>query len=61
MRLYVLCCCCCFATGVRAPQFMSLLVKAMRSDVSIKRVAAFAKRLLQVINMDMDMVCTDAG
>eukprot|EP00878_Enallax_costatus_P023419 GHUV01024910.1.p1 GENE.GHUV01024910.1~~GHUV01024910.1.p1 ORF type:complete len:221 (+),score=30.96 GHUV01024910.1:653-1315(+) len=34
--------------GVRAPQFMSLLVKAMRSDVSIKRVAAFCKRLLQV-------------
>jgi len=26
---------------------LSLLVKAMRTDVSVKRVAAFAKRLLQ--------------
>eukprot|EP00775_Hariotina_reticulata_P010046 gene10046-10202_t len=30
-----------------ALQFLSLLVKAMRADVSVKRVAAFAKRLLQ--------------
>uniref|UniRef100_A0A383VK77 CCAAT-binding factor domain-containing protein n=1 Tax=Tetradesmus obliquus TaxID=3088 RepID=A0A383VK77_TETOB len=36
------------AAGARAPQFMSLLVKAMKADVSVKRVAAFAKRLLQV-------------
>jgi hypothetical protein len=34
--------------GVRGPQFLSLLVKSMKGDASIKRVAAFAKRLLQV-------------
>ena len=28
--------------------FLSLLFKAMKGDVSAKRVAAFAKRLLQV-------------
>jgi len=28
--------------------FLSLLFKAMKGDVSTKRVAAFAKRLLQV-------------
>lgn len=32
----------------RAPQFMSLLFKALKADVSAKRVAAFVKRLLQV-------------
>ena len=36
------------ASGVRAPQFLSLLFKAMKADVSVKRVAAFCKRLLQV-------------
>jgi hypothetical protein len=38
----------CIFAGARAPQFMALLVKAMKADVSVKRVAAFAKRLLQV-------------
>ncbi len=33
--------------GVRAPQFLALLLKSMKGDVSAKRVAAFAKRLLQ--------------
>jgi hypothetical protein len=28
--------------------FLGLLVKAMKNDVMLKRVAAFAKRLLQV-------------
>lgn len=37
-------------SGVRAPQFLSLMVKAMKADASIKRLAAFAKRLLQVGN-----------
>jgi hypothetical protein len=45
MLCYLLCY---VVLGVRAPQFLSLLVKAMRTDVSVKRVAAFAKRLLQV-------------
>lgn len=35
-------------SGVRGPQFLSLLVKSMKGDASIKRVAAFSKRLLQV-------------
>jgi hypothetical protein len=35
-------------SGVRGPQFLSLLVKSMKGDASIKRVAAFTKRLLQV-------------
>ena len=32
----------------KSPMFLSLLFKAMKGDVSAKRVAAFAKRLLQV-------------
>lgn len=36
------------AAGVRGPQFLSLLVKAMKGDASLKRVSAFAKRLMQV-------------
>ena len=32
----------------KAPMFLSLLFKAMRADVSFKRVCAFVKRLLQV-------------
>lgn len=40
--------CCAVPAGVRGPQFLSLLVKSMKGDASIKRVAAFAKRLLQV-------------
>ncbi len=32
----------------KAPMFLSLLFKAMRADVSPKRVCAFVKRLLQV-------------
>ncbi|KXZ46949.1 hypothetical protein GPECTOR_39g443 [Gonium pectorale] len=35
-------------TSSRAPMFLSLLFKAMQGDVSVKRVAAFAKRLLQL-------------
>lgn len=29
--------------------FIGLLLKAMKSDVNVKRVAAFAKRVMQVI------------
>lgn len=29
--------------------FIGLLLKAMKSDVNLKRVAAFAKRVMQVI------------
>ncbi|KAF5834970.1 CBF/Mak21 family-domain-containing protein [Dunaliella salina] len=36
------------ATSSKAPMFLALLYKAMRVDVSPKRAAAFAKRLLQV-------------
>ncbi|GLI62277.1 hypothetical protein VaNZ11_004885, partial [Volvox africanus] len=35
-------------TSSRAPMFLALLFKAMQGDVSVKRVAAFAKRLLQL-------------
>ncbi|EFJ51407.1 hypothetical protein VOLCADRAFT_87659 [Volvox carteri f. nagariensis] len=35
-------------TSSRAPMFLALLFTAMRGDVSVKRVAAFAKRLLQL-------------
>ncbi|GIL62556.1 hypothetical protein Vafri_16644, partial [Volvox africanus] len=35
-------------TSSRAPMFLALLYKAMQADVSVKRVAAFAKRLLQL-------------
>ncbi len=34
--------------AAKAPLFLSLLVKAMKADVSPKRVAALCKRLLQV-------------
>jgi ribosome biogenesis protein MAK21 len=34
--------------STKAPMFLSLLWKAVRADVSARRVAAFAKRLLQV-------------
>jgi ribosome biogenesis protein MAK21 len=30
--------------------FIGLLLRAMKSDVNLKRVAAFAKRVLQVSN-----------
>jgi hypothetical protein len=36
------------ASGSRSSMFLSLLFKAMKADVSAKRCAAFAKRLLQV-------------
>ncbi len=36
------------ASGGRASMFLSLLFKAMKADVSARRCAAFAKRLLQV-------------
>jgi len=36
------------ARSCKSPMFLSLLFKAMKGDVSTKRVAAFAKRLLQV-------------
>ena len=36
------------ARSGKSPMFLSLLFKAMKGDVSTKRVAAFAKRLLQV-------------
>ena len=36
------------ARSGKSPMFLSLLFKAMKADVSTKRVAAFAKRLLQV-------------
>jgi hypothetical protein len=36
---------------------MALLVKAMKADVSVKRVAAFAKRLLQVCYAFMLPLC----
>ncbi|GFR50755.1 hypothetical protein Agub_g13022, partial [Astrephomene gubernaculifera] len=35
-------------TSSRAPMFLALVFKAMQGDVSVKRVAAFAKRLLQL-------------
>lgn len=34
--------------STKAPMFLALLFKALKADVSPKRVAAFAKRLLQV-------------
>ncbi|MEW5300806.1 MAG: hypothetical protein WDW36_003711 [Sanguina aurantia] len=34
-------------TSSKAPMFLALLFKAMKSDVSVRRVSAFAKRLLQ--------------
>jgi ribosome biogenesis protein MAK21 len=34
--------------STKAPMFLSLLFKAIKADVSAKRTAAFAKRLLQV-------------
>lgn len=36
------------ARSNKAPMFLSLLFKAMQADVSSRRKAAFAKRLLQV-------------
>ena len=36
------------AKSGKSPMFLSLVFKAMKGDVSNKRVAAFAKRLLQV-------------
>lgn len=36
------------ARSTKTPMFLSLLFKAMQADVSLKRQAAFAKRLLQV-------------
>lgn len=36
------------AKSGKSPMFLSLVFKAMKADVSTKRVAAFAKRLLQV-------------
>ena len=36
------------AKSGKSPMFLSLVYKAMKGDVSNKRVAAFAKRLLQV-------------
>lgn len=32
--------------------FIGLLLRAMKSDVNLKRVAAFSKRLLQVCSKD---------
>ena len=36
------------ARSGKSPMFLSLLFKGMKGDVSTKRVAAFAKRLLQI-------------
>lgn len=36
----------CFQTEL----FIGLLLRAMKNDINLKRVAAFAKRLLQVSN-----------
>ena len=36
------------ARSGKSPMFLSLLFKAMKADVSTKRVAAFVKRLLQI-------------
>lgn len=36
------------AKSGKSPMFLSLVYKAMKGDVSNKRIAAFAKRLLQV-------------
>lgn len=35
---------------LQAEMFIGLLLRAMKSDVNLKRVAAFAKRVLQVSN-----------
>lgn len=35
-------------TSARAPMFLALVFKAMKDDVSLKRLAAFSKRLLQL-------------
>jgi ribosome biogenesis protein MAK21 len=37
-----------FPRSTSVPQFLSLLIQAMKADVSGRRVAAFLKRLLQV-------------
>ena len=34
----------------QAEMFIGLLLRAMKNDVNLKRVAAFAKRMLQVSN-----------
>lgn len=34
--------------GIQAEMFIGLLLRTMKSDVNLKRVAAFSKRLLQV-------------
>lgn len=45
-------------TSSKAPMFLALLFKAMKSDVSVKRVAAFAKRLLQLaVNAGSNWAC----
>jgi len=33
--------------------FIGLLLRAMKNDINIKRVAAFSKRILQVGNMNI--------
>lgn len=38
-------------TSTKAPMFLSMLYKAMKGDVSVKRVAAMSKRLLQVAHV----------
>lgn len=35
----------------QAEMFIGLLLRAMKNDVNLKRVAAFSKRLLQVIKI----------
>ncbi|KAL3136772.1 hypothetical protein ABBQ38_005486 [Trebouxia sp. C0009 RCD-2024] len=45
------------ARSGKSPLFLSLLFKAMKADVSSRRVAAFAKRLLQVAQEQQPAFC----
>lgn len=37
-----------FCLQLQEEMFIALLLRAMKNDINVKRVAAFAKRLLQV-------------
>lgn len=45
------------ARSGKSPMFLSLVFKAMKADVSSKRVGAFAKRLLQVAHEQQPAFC----
>lgn len=45
-----------FSLYLQEGAFFALLLRAMKNDINLKRIAAFSKRLLQVCNL-MSFLC----